>query len=126
MLKHVESAPCIRDVRGFCRRSKCVECIVIFCSLICLIPDGIAQTNSLIVPQERANAFGDTYAGNQIIFPADADQQVYYASSFASPEGDILEITGLSFRLLESADSSLDIVIPRLTLSLSASTPVRK
>src|SRR5262245_20012801 len=74
-----------------------------------------AQTASLIVPGEYANASGQGAGSGITAFPR-TYQVIYSGIAFSAAAGDQLQISGIAFRLDERLDesASLDVVVPRI------------
>jgi hypothetical protein len=77
---------------------------------------GMPTTNTVIVPPELAEAFGPQHGG--VLLPTDQFQQIYPQAHFASAPTDVLEITGLAFRLDESETNVSTVTISNASLTM--------
>jgi len=99
-----------------------------FCLLLCG-NHASASEQTVVVPIEYANREGDLSFGD--VFNQSYNtvryQQVYDASEFQNLSGDIIQITGVRFRVDGRGVGSFDVVLPRveIRLSTSANSPVQ-
>jgi hypothetical protein len=77
--------------------------------------DSRAQTNTLVVPKEAVEGFGDSFAN---LFPtANPVQQVYSAGEFADAVADTIWITGIALRF-NDPEAAMDATVPKVTLTM--------
>jgi hypothetical protein len=78
----------------------------------------LAQTNTMIVPREAATGFTEGSA-DPFFFTERDISQVYGASLFERAGSEVIAITGVAFRKEETTRSSIDVVVPRIILTMS-------
>jgi len=100
------------DVKTLFRQKSLL--LKLFAVAVAAIMQGQAATNSLIIPEEYANKYGE----GSIALSWPISQLAYPASVFAHAEASQIMLYGLAFRMDESA-RAIDAVVPRFSLVLS-------
>lgn len=89
--------------------------------LLVLIAQPLSGSGAtVIIPQSASAKFGDTYADPFFFAELPSVVQVYGSREFSGLSSDIIQITGMSFRLDPGDGASLSVVIPQLTIFIAS------